>query len=152
MERSVGKLLYQSLTGFYFYIDDFIFTVSMIQLYMLMGWAMFGGLAVVIVATITNAWLGRLQQRLQKQILAFKATRVKILNEIISGIKVCSLSYNYSSIPLDNSFCFACIHHIFWCHPAHMTDTRAATASVLALDKTCWSGRISESQNYHLSS
>lgn len=61
----------------------------MVQLYLLMGgWAMFGGLAVVIVATVVNAWLGLLQQKLQKQILAYKGTRVKILNEIISGIKV----------------------------------------------------------------
>ena len=49
---------------------------------------MLGGLAVVIIAIVVNACLGVLQQKLQKQILALKASRVKILNELIGGIKV----------------------------------------------------------------
>ena len=65
------------------------FSVSMIQLYFLMGvWPMLGALFVVIISTVINAWLGLLQQRLQKKILAFKGTRTKILNEVITGIKV----------------------------------------------------------------
>jgi ABC-type proline/glycine betaine transport system permease subunit len=53
-----------------------------------MGVAMFGGLAVVLLAIIINGILGRLQQRLQIQILRNKSKRVKILNEVINGIKV----------------------------------------------------------------
>ena len=52
---------------------------------------MLGGLAVVIIAIVVNACLGVLQQKLQKQILALKASRVKILNELIGGIKVSQL-------------------------------------------------------------
>ena len=60
----------------------------MAQLWLFMGIAMLGGLAVVVLATIINGYLGRLQQRLQKQILALKGKRIKILNEVINGIKV----------------------------------------------------------------
>ena len=49
---------------------------------------MFAGLAVVIITTATTGWIGRVLQRLQRQILTFKGSRVKILNEIINGIKV----------------------------------------------------------------
>ncbi|XP_045182658.2 multidrug resistance-associated protein 1-like [Mercenaria mercenaria] len=66
----------------------FVTIVAMVQLWMLMGVAMFGGLAVVLVAIIVNGVLGRMQQRLQIQILRNKSKRVKILNEVINGIKV----------------------------------------------------------------
>lgn len=64
------------------------YSVAMVQLWMLMGVAMFGGLAVVLVAVVINGILGRLQQRLQRQILGYKSKRIKILNEVINGIKV----------------------------------------------------------------
>ena len=60
----------------------------MAQLYLLLDWVMFAGLAVVIITTATTGWIGRVLQRLQRQILTFKGSRVKILNEIINGIKV----------------------------------------------------------------
>ena len=60
----------------------------MVQLWALMGVAMFGGLAVVLIAIVINGILGRMQQRLQIQILRNKSKRVKILNEVINGIKV----------------------------------------------------------------
>lgn len=64
------------------------YSVAMVQLWMLMGVAMFGGLAVVLIAVVINGILGRLQQRLQRQILGYKSKRIKILNEVINGIKV----------------------------------------------------------------
>ncbi|XP_060602685.1 multidrug resistance-associated protein 1-like [Ruditapes philippinarum] len=66
----------------------FVTIVAMVQLWTFMGVAMFGGLAVVLLAIIINGILGRLQQRLQIQILRNKSKRVKILNEVINGIKV----------------------------------------------------------------
>ena len=65
-----------------------IFSVIIAQLYLLMDLVMFAGLAVVIITIATTGWIGRVLQRLQRQILTFKGSRMKILNEIINGIKV----------------------------------------------------------------
>ncbi|XP_052767473.1 multidrug resistance-associated protein 1-like isoform X2 [Mya arenaria] len=78
----------------------FVIIVGMIQIWGQMGIAMFAGLAFVVVAIIINSIIGRCQQSLQVEILAFKSLRIKILNEVINGIKVLKM-YSWE-IPFQN--------------------------------------------------
>ena len=72
---------------------------------------MFAGLAVVIITIATTGWIGRVLQRLQRQILTFKGSRMKILNEIINGIKV---YHTFTVLPAksdsDFMFCLQSYH------------------------------------------
>ncbi|XP_053400725.1 multidrug resistance-associated protein 1-like isoform X1 [Mercenaria mercenaria] len=66
----------------------FVTSIAMLQLWYLIGPATFSGIGVIIVMIILNGILGRWQQGLQGLVLGYKSNRIKILNEIINGIKV----------------------------------------------------------------
>ncbi|XP_060602679.1 multidrug resistance-associated protein 1-like isoform X1 [Ruditapes philippinarum] len=66
----------------------FVTSIAMLQLWYLIGFATFSGIGVIIVMIILNGILGRRQQWLQGLVLGYKSNRIKILNEIINGIKV----------------------------------------------------------------
>lgn len=70
-----------------------LFSVAMLQLWYLIGPATFSGIGVIVIMIFLNGILGRWQQGLQGIVLANKSNRIKILNEIINGIKV-----NFSNI------------------------------------------------------
>lgn len=53
-----------------------------------MGVATFGSVAVIIVITVLNIFFGKLQQKYQSVILSLKSSRIKLLNEVLNGIKV----------------------------------------------------------------
>nr|XP_034320755.1 multidrug resistance-associated protein 1 isoform X2 [Crassostrea gigas] len=53
-----------------------------------MGVATLGSIAVIIVITVLNIIFGKLQQNYQSVILALKSSRIKLLNEVLNGIKV----------------------------------------------------------------
>jgi hypothetical protein len=50
--------------------------------------ASLGGLAVILVVLPTVGMIATQQYKLQKELLRLKGNRIKILNEVISGIKV----------------------------------------------------------------
>lgn len=53
-----------------------------------MGVATLGSIAVIVVITVLNIIFGKLQQNYQSVILALKSSRIKLLNEVLNGIKV----------------------------------------------------------------
>lgn len=63
-------------------------TVSMIFLYFTMGISTFVGLGVMVVLILINAWLGSWSRMLHKRQMAYKDSRVRIINEVLNGIKV----------------------------------------------------------------
>jgi len=60
-------------------------------LYLTLGPSTFAGVAIMILMFPVNAVLARAQQRLQKKQMANKDTRSKLMNEVLSGIKVIKL-------------------------------------------------------------
>ena len=50
--------------------------------------ASLGGLAVILVVLPTVGIIATKQYKIQKELLRLKGNRIKILNEVISGIKV----------------------------------------------------------------
>ncbi|XP_052786369.1 multidrug resistance-associated protein 1-like isoform X1 [Mya arenaria] len=74
--------------SFYAVLIVVILIIATAQLWDLMGVASLGGLAVVLVVLPTVAFIATKQYKLQKELLRLKGIRIKILNEVISGIKV----------------------------------------------------------------
>ena len=68
----------------------------MIAVYLLwdtLGPSVLAGVALLILLVPVNGYLAWRQQKLQKQNLVYKDRRLKIMNEIIAGIKVCIIAY-----------------------------------------------------------
>ncbi|XP_061170519.1 multidrug resistance-associated protein 1-like [Saccostrea echinata] len=75
---------------FQYEIISFFFTLAL-GLYLIwnqMGAATLGSFAVIIIISALNIFFGKLQQKYQGIILALKSSRIKLLNEVLSGIKV----------------------------------------------------------------
>ena len=53
-----------------------------------MGVATMGSVGVIIAIAVLNVWFGKLQQVYQAIILALKSSRIRLLKEVLSGIKV----------------------------------------------------------------
>lgn len=66
----------------------FQITLALYLLYDTMGWAIFAGVTVMILMIPVNARLSMIQKNFQKQQMKNKDTRIKLMNEILNGIKV----------------------------------------------------------------
>ncbi|KAL4216369.1 hypothetical protein ACF0H5_024096 [Mactra antiquata] len=74
--------------SFYIVCIAIILIIAIIQLWALMGVASFGGLAIVCIVMPIVGFIATRQYKLQKELLRLKGKRIKILNEVIGGIKV----------------------------------------------------------------
>ncbi|KAJ8311732.1 hypothetical protein KUTeg_011087 [Tegillarca granosa] len=70
----------------------FFMAIGLCQLWDLMGVATLGGVGVIIILGVLNAYFGKLEQKYQQAVLRVKSTRIKVLNEVLQGIKG-SLAY-----------------------------------------------------------
>ena len=61
---------------------------SLIYLYAVFGYSMFAGIAVLIISTLCNVYASRYQKKLKSKEMVDKDKRVKLLNQILDGIKV----------------------------------------------------------------
>ncbi|KAK3096100.1 hypothetical protein FSP39_023229 [Pinctada imbricata] len=67
------------------------FTVLILGLFLVwneMGLATLGSVVVIVVVAVVNSLLGKLQQRLQNMVLRMKSSRIRLLKEVLNGIKV----------------------------------------------------------------
>ncbi|KAF9109012.1 hypothetical protein BGX27_008133, partial [Mortierella sp. AM989] len=69
----------------------FQITVTLYLLYATLGWAVFVGLGVMLLMIPLNAKLSLVMQRYQKRQMEFKDKRIKLMNEILNGIRVIKL-------------------------------------------------------------
>ncbi|KAL9657812.1 hypothetical protein ABK040_013150 [Willaertia magna] len=66
----------------------FQIVVCLAMLFNLIGVSTIAGCIIMIVVIPINGFVARIHQKLRKQILAFTGDRIKILNEIIQGIRI----------------------------------------------------------------
>jgi len=71
-----------------FWSAPFQLVVSTALLYNVVGAAVFGGLALMIVLIPVNTWIAQKQQSLNKQIMTIKDERSNVMDEILQGIRV----------------------------------------------------------------
>ena len=62
--------------------------ISMVMLWEQIGPAVLAGLAVMLIVMPLNALMARVQQRMQRKLMAARDERVKVFNEVINGIKI----------------------------------------------------------------
>lgn len=74
----------------YFLVSFFVMAgLGMYQLWNLMGISALGALGAILILAPAMGILGFVQEKIQNQILKLKGSRINLLNQIISGIKVC---------------------------------------------------------------
>ncbi|KAF9972607.1 hypothetical protein BGZ73_004232 [Actinomortierella ambigua] len=69
----------------------FQITMAMVLLYQTMGWAIFAGVAIMILMIPINARMSAFMRKLQQQQMKNKDARIKLMNEILNGIRVIKL-------------------------------------------------------------
>ncbi|KAF9993545.1 hypothetical protein BGZ80_005031 [Entomortierella chlamydospora] len=69
----------------------FQITIALYLLYDTMSWAIFAGVAIMILAIPLNAKLSVFMKNFQKQQMKNKDTRIKLMNELLNGIRVIKL-------------------------------------------------------------
>ncbi|KAF9937446.1 hypothetical protein BGZ67_001284 [Mortierella alpina] len=69
----------------------FQITVTLYLLYSTMGWSIFAGLAVMFLMIPLNAKLSVVQQSYEEKHMKYKDSRIKLMNEILNGIRVIKL-------------------------------------------------------------
>ena len=67
--------------------------ISLVLLYSVVGVAMVAGLAVIVVHSLTNAFMTRKFKVLRKSKMKVKDERIKLMTELLNGIKVDSFLY-----------------------------------------------------------
>ncbi|XP_060074035.1 multidrug resistance-associated protein 1-like [Ylistrum balloti] len=80
----------QDAFAFHHWIFSF-FSITALGLYLVwdsMGDGIYGCIVIVIIFTILNIYFGQLQERYQQGLLQLKGNRMKLLNEVLGGIKV----------------------------------------------------------------
>ncbi|XP_033725081.1 multidrug resistance-associated protein 1-like [Pecten maximus] len=80
----------QDAFAFHHWIFSF-FSITGIGLYLVwneMGDGIYGCIVIVVIFTILNVYFGQLQERYQQGLLKLKGSRMKLLNEVLGGIKV----------------------------------------------------------------
>lgn len=65
--------------------------LSLYFLWAEVGMAAFSGIAVLLVLIPANIWFSKIGERLQRTQLEKKDTRIKLMSEIITGMKVIKL-------------------------------------------------------------
>ncbi|CAO3563902.1 unnamed protein product [Mortierella alpina] len=69
----------------------FQITVTLYLLYSTMGWSIFAGLAVMFLMIPLNARLSVVQQSYEEKRMKHKDSRIKLMNEVLNGIRVIKL-------------------------------------------------------------
>ena len=72
--------------------------LSLVFLYLTMGSSIFAGFAVMILMIPVNAAIATWSRRLQVKQMAFKDSRIKLVNELLNGIKVCTPLKHHSPL------------------------------------------------------
>ena len=62
--------------------------LSLIFLYLTMGPSIFAGVAVIVLLIPVNAGIASYSKKLQVKQMSFKDSRIKVVNEVLNGIKV----------------------------------------------------------------
>ena len=63
--------------------------LSLVFLYLTMGPSIFAGFAVMILMIPLNASVAGISRKMQVKQMGFKDSRIKLVNEVLNGIKVC---------------------------------------------------------------
>ena len=63
--------------------------LSLVFLYLAMGPSIFAGFAVMVLMIPVNLWLASWTKKLQVKQMTEKDSRIKLINEVLNGIKVC---------------------------------------------------------------
>ena len=63
--------------------------LSLVFLYLTMGPSIFAGFAVMLLMIPLNSCLASWSKRLQVKQMRHKDSRIKLINEVLNGIKVC---------------------------------------------------------------
>ena len=66
----------------------FMMSLGLFLIWQEMGTATLGSFVVIVVIAILNICFGKLQERFQVMVLALKSSRIRLLREVLSGIKV----------------------------------------------------------------
>ena len=62
--------------------------LSLIFLYLTLGPSIFAGFAIMVLMIPLNIWLGNWSKKLQVKQMSHKDSRIKLVNEVLNGIKV----------------------------------------------------------------
>ena len=63
--------------------------LSLVFLYLAMGPSIFAGFAVMLLMIPVNSWLASWSKKFQVKQMTEKDSRIKLINEVLNGIKVC---------------------------------------------------------------
>lgn len=85
------------------------------QLYDVIGASLFAGFAIMILMMPLNGFVAVKQRNLQVQQMKLKDDRIKIMNEVLSGIKVRSASAHVIEYMLETVFCVLSKNFTFRC-------------------------------------
>ena len=92
--------------------------LALIFLYLTMGPSIFAGLAIMILMMPVNAVVSAIMRRLHTKMMSKKDKRMKVINEILNGIKVRSYRKCYGIVKDVNFNVFElssnCGLHTFW--------------------------------------
>ena len=70
--------------------SPFQIILSLIFLYLTMGPSIFAGFAIMVLMIPLNSYLASWSKKLQFKQMSHKDSRIKLVNEVLNGIKVCS--------------------------------------------------------------
>jgi hypothetical protein len=62
--------------------------LSLVFLYLTLGPSIFAGFAIMVLTIPLNIWLGNWSKKLQVKQMSHKDSRIKLVNEVLNGIKV----------------------------------------------------------------
>eukprot|EP01047_Picozoa_sp_COSAG01_P050986 COSAG01_NODE_5208_length_4408_cov_25.878394_6_plen_90_part_00 len=71
---------------------------SMVLLWQQIGPSVLAGLTVMLIVIPLNAYMARIQQRMQKQLMVARDERVKVFNEVLNGVKIIKMYRRYISM------------------------------------------------------
>lgn len=77
--------------------------LAFVSLYQLVGWQAFTGVAVMLISLPINTFISRIQKRLQRQLMATKDVRTRLMSEILNNIKSIKL-YGWEKAFTDKVF------------------------------------------------
>lgn len=87
MSTDVSRIQESCSNGLILISGLFQITLAFISLYDMLGWPMFGGIAVVLLSVPLNIGLARLQSKLQKLQMKNKDSRTRLMNELLNNIR-----------------------------------------------------------------
>ena len=122
--------------------------ISMVMLWEQIGPAVLAGLAVMLIVMPLNALMARVQQRMQRKLMAARDERVKVFNEVINGIKIIKMYAWETGFKekiettraeeirlLRNYRAFRIVSEMMWSAGEHTTTCEASSAVGLRLSQ-----------------